>query len=234
MFNIFGLISNLRHTVLPILPTHAPILVIIHPSTQPNQFPSSILPQTLTHFPNPSKYIYTAFCTYYSMEYSGILILWVKKNCHPGMHIRGVDFTFYIRIAVKLAHPRIGLPRQLPSLTNRPSDAGFEWREGVNPQFPCSFHCAPNPLVPAVLLTLPVNFSQFETLVQMGQSGGIWLPLIWSRASTWKGFTGPHNGHKRATHFGIWSFAQVSLHLCKDLASYYSSVLELINLFCTL
>ena len=33
---------------------------------------------------------------------------------------------------------------------------------GLTPQFPYSFHCDPNPLVPAVLLTLPVHFSQFE------------------------------------------------------------------------
>ena len=43
---------------------------------------------------------------------------------------------------------------------------GSNWRGfgGFNPpQFPCSFHCdPPTPLVPAVLLALPVNFSQFE------------------------------------------------------------------------
>ena len=36
---------------------------------------------------------------------------------------------------------------------------------GFNPQFPCSFHCdtlTHNLLVPAVLLTLPIHFSQFE------------------------------------------------------------------------
>ena len=29
---------------------------------------------------------------------------------------------------------------------------------GLTPQFPCSFHCDPNPLVPSVLLTLSTEF----------------------------------------------------------------------------
>ena len=58
---------------------------------------------------------------------------------------------------------------------------GSNWRgvEGLTPQFPCSFYCdpqPPNPLVLAVLLTLPVNFSQFEPWLLWYKSDFPWTP----------------------------------------------------------
>ena len=55
-------------------------------------------------------------------------------------------------------------------VTNYPGRVRIDggWGLTHSSQSPCSFHCAPPPnsLVPAVLLTLPVHFSQFEHCTQ--------------------------------------------------------------------
>ena len=80
-----------------------------------------------------------------------------------------LSYIYYSYHLFLLLSPRHSLSNTYPpaSPTCQP---GFEltggW--GLTPQFPCSFHCDPlNSLVPAVLPTLPVHFSQFEPCCQL-------------------------------------------------------------------